>query len=122
MSEEGSPKMPENARLSRKQVQLLQGLVLGQTLTATCAAIGINEKTGYRWLRLPLVQAERERLENEIRQTEEQEITRIMTTGYAAVHERVKALDYQARRWKSPTPQNVAQPTIYAIALSICES
>lgn len=41
-------------------------------------------------------------METELRQAEEAEITRIMTTGYAATHERVKALDYQAREMEKP--------------------
>ncbi len=85
--------MPENARLTRKQTQLLEALLLGQTIVAASTAIGINEKTARLWLKQSHVIAERERLEAELRQSEEAEITKIMTTGYAAIHKRVEALN-----------------------------
>ncbi len=88
--------------ITRKQTQFLQGLLLGQTIVAAAAAAGVTFQTAHRWLKLSEVIAERERLETELRQAEEAEIQRIMTTGYAAIHERVKALDHQAREMEQP--------------------
>ena len=89
-------------KLSRKQRKLIQSLSLGKSVAEAAKANDIAERTAYRWLDLPHVQAERQRLEDELRQAEEAEITLIMTTGYAAAHERVKALDYQAREMEKP--------------------
>lgn len=94
--------MLENVQLSRKQAKFLQELLLGQTIRDAAKQAGITEQTGHRWLKLPHIQAERTRLETELREAEEREITRIMTTGYAAVHERVKALDALAREMEQP--------------------
>jgi hypothetical protein len=94
--------MARNDKVSRKQRKLIQALSLGQSVASAAKANGIAERTAYRWLDLPHIQAERKRLEDELCQAEEAEITRIMTTGYAATHERVKALDYQAREMEKP--------------------
>ena len=88
--------MARNGTLSRKQQQLIQALALGQSIVAAAEAIGVSKRTAHRWLELPIVQSERTRLEDELRQAEEQEITRIMTTGYAAVHKRIEALSAMA--------------------------
>jgi transposase len=95
--------MSGNVRpLTRKQTQFIEALSVGQSIVAAASAIGVSEKTAHRWLKLPAVQAERTRLEAELQAAEEAEIKRILTTGYAAVHERVKALDYQAREMEQP--------------------
>lgn len=89
--------MPGNVSLSRKQERFLQALVLGASIVGAAKQTGIAERTGHRWLADSLVQAELERLRTAAREAEEREIERIMTTGYAAVHERVKGLDAMAR-------------------------
>ena len=95
-----------NVSLSRKQERFLQSLVLGESIVGAAKQAGVTAQTGHRWLADPLVQVELERLRTVAREAEEREIERIMTTGYAAVHERVKGLDATARlleaSWHDP--------------------
>lgn len=94
--------MLQNVSLSRKQERFIQMLVLGESIVDAAKLVGITNQTGHRWLNDPLVQAELERLRTATSTAEEDEIKRIMTTGYAAVHERVKSLDRVARETEKP--------------------
>lgn len=88
--------------ISRKQERFLSQLLIGQSIADAARQSDTALRTAHRWLNNPAFVAERERRETAIREAEEAEITRIMTTGYAATHERVKALDYQAREMEKP--------------------
>lgn len=98
--------MQQNVTLSRKQERFLQAIVLGKSITDAAKDANVSRVQGHRWLADPLVQAELERLRTAAREAEEREIERIMTNGYAAVHERVKGLDATARlleaSWHDP--------------------
>lgn len=103
--------MSHNVTLSRKQERFLQALILGTSVTDAAETAKVSRGQGHRWLNDPIVQAELERLRTATREAEEREIERIMTTGYAAVHERVKALDSTARlieaSWHDPLKPEV---------------
>lgn len=103
--------MLRNVSLSRKQERFLQSLVLGASIVGAAKQAGVTEQTGHRWLNDALVQTELERLRTAAREAEEREIERIMTTGYAAVHERVKGLDATARliekSWHDPDGKEI---------------
>lgn len=88
--------MMANDGLSRKQERFLQGLLLGKSIVDAAKFADISEPTATRWLKNPLIQAERKRREEELAQAEQAEIERILTTGYAAIHNRVKDLDRMA--------------------------
>jgi hypothetical protein len=94
--------MLQNVTLSRKQERFLQALTLGESVTDAARAAKVSRVQGHRWLNDPLVQAELERLRTATREAEEREITRIMTTGYAQIHERVKSLNYVAHETEKP--------------------
>lgn len=94
--------MQQNATLLRKQERFLQALVLGESITDAAKTAKISRSQAHRWLNDPLVQAELERLRTAAREAEEREIERIMTTGYAAVHERVKSLNHIAHEAEKP--------------------
>lgn len=84
--------------LKRTQERFLQALLLGATIVDAAKEAGVSERTGGRWLAEDTeFQVERARREKDLAEAEEAEIKRILTTGYAAVHERVKALDHMAR-------------------------
>jgi len=84
----------------------LQGMKIGE-IAQQC---DITEVTASRWLKNPVIQAEIERRQTAIReaaeQTEQAEIQRILTSGYAAIHNRVQDLDRMARliekSWQDP--------------------
>lgn len=94
--------MAENGRLSRKQERFLQALLLGETIVAAAKSADVGERTARRWLTDVTFKAERTRREAEIQQAEQAEIERILTTGYAAIHKRVEALDKLAREMELP--------------------
>jgi hypothetical protein len=98
----GCQEMSGNVSLLRKQERFLQALVLGASIVGAAKQADIAERTGHRWLNDPLVQAELERLRTATRAVEEREIATIMTTGYAAVHARVQALDRVAHETEKP--------------------
>src|SRR5258708_35253969 len=103
--------------LSRKQEKLLQELLLGKSIVAAAKQAGIAEQTAHRWLKLPHIQAERERLETELKTAEEQEITRILTTGYALMHKRVEALGKLAFKLETymEEEQNIWLPDVKSV-------
>lgn len=41
---------PDDNSLSVKQFQAIENLMLGKTITATAAAVGVNRRTLHRWL------------------------------------------------------------------------
>lgn len=89
--------------LKRTQERFLQSLLLGATIRDAAKAADISERTGTRWIGEDAAfQAERARREKALAEVEAAEIQRILTTGYAAVHERVKALDKMARELEKP--------------------
>lgn len=94
--------MAGNGNLPRNQEKFLAGLLLGKSIVDAAKASGIAERTAHRYVKDEAFQAERTRRETALREAEEAEIQRILTTGYAAVHERVKALDHQAREMEKP--------------------
>lgn len=75
---------------------------MGQSIVAAAKHAGINETTAHRWLKDPVIQAERTRREAALAEVEKAEIERIMTSGYAAVHHRIEALDRLARQMEEP--------------------
>lgn len=89
--------MTENVRLSRNQERFLQALLLGKTIVESAKAADISERTAYRWLEDPVIQEERKRRETVLAEAEQAEIQRILTSGYAAIHNRVQDLDRMAR-------------------------
>lgn len=89
--------MAGNGSLSRNQEQFLQGLLLGKSIVDSAKLAKISDRTAARWLNNPLLQAERKRREEALAEAEQAEIQHIMTTGYAAIHNRVRALDQMAR-------------------------
>jgi len=91
-----------NVSLSRKQERFLQALVLAESIVGAAKSVGVAEQTAHRWLKDTLVQAELERLRTLAREAEEREIARIMTTEYAAIHNRVKALNRVAHEAEKP--------------------
>jgi hypothetical protein len=88
--------MMVNDGFSRKQERFLQGLLLGKSIVESAKFAEISEPTATRWMRDPLIQAEKKRREDELAAQEQAEIQRILTTGYAAIHNRVKDLDRMA--------------------------
>src|SRR6266700_8364762 len=90
--------MSENIPLSRNQERLLQQLLLGKNITQASREVGIADKTAYRWMSEPTFQVERKRRESELSKLEQEEITRILTSGYALMHRRVEALDRLAKK------------------------
>jgi phage terminase small subunit len=84
--------------LSRNQERFLQALLLGKSIAAAAKYAGISESTAFRWLKEPALREERERREAASAEIEQQEITRILTIGYAAMHRRVEALDKLAKK------------------------
>jgi len=90
--------MKENVSLSRNQERFLQLLLLGKNITAASKEVGINPVTAHRWLNTPVFQEERKRREAELSKFEQEEITRILTSGYALMHRRVEALDRLAKK------------------------
>ncbi len=85
--------MPENASVSPKQSRLLTLLLQGSSIVDAAKTCKINECTAHRWLKQPAVQQERERRQAALREAEQQAIERILMSGYALMHERVKALN-----------------------------
>src|SRR6266567_4153219 len=85
--------MQENVSLSRNQERFLQLLLLGRNITAASKEVGINPVTAHRWLNTSVFQEERKRRESELSKLEQEEITRILTSGYALMHRRVEALN-----------------------------
>lgn len=83
--------------ISRKQERFLQGLLLGKSIVDAAKFAEISEPTATRWLKNPLIQSERKRRETELAEAEQAEIQRILTSGYAAIHNRVQDLDRMAR-------------------------
>ncbi len=90
--------MQENVSLSRNQERFLQLLLLGKNITAASKEVGINPVTAHRWLNTPVFAAERKRREAELSKLEQEEITRILTSGYALMHRRVEALDKLSKK------------------------
>lgn len=81
----------------------MQRLLIGDSVVDAAKAAGVGERTAHRWIAEDLLfQAERTRREAALQQEEQAAIERILTTGYAAVHERVKALDHMARELEKP--------------------
>lgn len=103
--------MTGNESLSPTQHRFLQVVVAGMSIIDAANHAGISESTAHRWLKNPVFQAELERRQTAIREAaeaaEKAEIERIMTTGYAAVHNRVQALDRMAqtieKSWQDPS-------------------
>src|SRR6266700_82549 len=93
--------MSENIPLSRNQERLLQQLLLGKNITQASREVGIADKTAYRWMSEPTFQVERKRRESELSKLEQEEITRILTSGYALMHRRVEALDRLSKKLES---------------------
>lgn len=93
--------MEEQKRLSPKQEQCLLLHLQGLTVVEIAERCQVNRVTASRWLNHPLVQAEIARRQNAMREAAEQaeqaEIQRILTSGYAAIHNRVQDLDRMAR-------------------------
>ena len=89
--------MARKGNTARKQEKFLQALLLGKSIVDAAKDAGIAERTAHRWLGDPAFQAERKAREEALAKEEQAEIERILTTGYAAVHERVKALGDMAR-------------------------
>lgn len=94
--------MAENGGLSRNQERFLQALLLGQKVGEAATFAGVSERTATRWMQDSLLQSERTRREQELAEAEQAEIQRILTSGYAAVHNRVQALDQLARDLEKP--------------------
>ena len=95
-----------NVSLSRKQERFLQALLLGKSIVESAAFAEVTEQTAYRWLKDPLIQSERKQREEALVEAEQVEIQRILTSGYAAIHNRVQDLDRMARliekSWQDP--------------------
>ena len=93
--------MLENVRLSRKQNILLQALLIGSSIVDAAKVAGVTDQTAHRWLKDPTFKAEKARREAELQQAEQAEIERILTSGYAAIHNRVQSLDKLAREMEA---------------------
>lgn len=90
--------MTANESLSRNQERFVQGLSTGQSIVDAAKLAGISESTAHRWLKDPLIQAERKAREEELAAQEQAEIKRITTSGYALIHRRVEALNRLAEK------------------------
>ena len=82
--------------ISRKQERFLSQLLIGQSIADAARQSDTALRTAHRWLNNPAFVAERERRETALREAEEAEIAKIMSTGYAAVHVRIEALSKMA--------------------------
>ncbi len=94
--------MARKGNTARKQEKFLQCLLLGKSIVDAAKDAGIAERTAHRWLGDPDFQEQHRTRAEALVKAEQAEIERIMTTGYAAVHERVKALDKMARELEKP--------------------
>jgi hypothetical protein len=90
--------MKQSDGLSRNQERFLQQLMLGKSIIASGKFVGIGETTAHKWLNDPVFQEERKRRESELAKLEQEEITRILTSGYALMHKRVEALDKLSKK------------------------
>ncbi len=83
---------------SRKQERFLKELMLGKSIEAAARVAEVTGRTAHYWLNTPVFQEERKRREAELSKLEQEEITRILTSGYALMHRRVEALDKLAKK------------------------
>jgi hypothetical protein len=85
--------MSENVLLSRNQELFLNALLVGKSIEAAARLAEVTGRTAHRWLKDPTFATERKRREANVSDIEQQEINRILTSGYALMHRRVEALD-----------------------------
>jgi transposase len=85
--------MEPNSTFSRNQELFLNALLLGESIIDAASHASVSKSTAFRWLRDPVFQAERKRRETAVSETEQAEINKILTSGYALIHKRVEALD-----------------------------
>jgi hypothetical protein len=90
--------MEPNGTLSRNQERFLQALLLGKSIADSYKHAGISKSTAFRWIEEPVFVAERKRRESELARLEQEEITRVLTSGYALMHRRVEALDKLSKK------------------------
>jgi phage terminase small subunit len=83
---------------SRNQEKFLKALMLGKSIVASAKIAGVAERTARYWLEDPVFAAERKRREDEIFKQEQEDIQRILTSGYALMHKRVEALDKLSKK------------------------
>lgn len=92
--------MSKNVGLKPVQEKFIALFLQGMKIGEAAQQCGVTNATASRWLDNPGIQAEIERRQSAIReaaeQTEQAEIERILTTGYAAIHNRVQALGRMA--------------------------